>query len=81
MNKEKAQKVLEAVLLKDYDQLRELNIIAFGNSGRQQMQTACIPALDDVKGICNPRLSHNYCVVDDIGCPKCLKALIVLATA
>ncbi len=80
MKKQQAQKVLEAILIKDYDQLKALKVRVYGNSGRYHSQTACITSLDSCKEQCNPRLAHNYCDVEDIGCPKCLKALVVLAT-
>tara|TARA_R110000764_G_scaffold8704_2_gene28764 strand:+ start:61 stop:327 length:267 start_codon:yes stop_codon:yes gene_type:complete len=80
MKKQQAKKVLEAILLKDYDQLRALKVRVYGNSGRYHSQTACITNLDDSKGQCNPRLAFNGCEVEDIGCPECLKALVALAT-
>ena len=80
MKKQQAKKVLEAVLLQDYDQLRALKVRVYGNSGRYHSKTACITSLDSCKEQCNPRLAHNYCTVEDIGCPDCLKALVALAT-
>ena len=81
MKKQQAQKVLEAILIKDYDQLKALKVRVYGNSGRYHSQTACITSLDENKDQCNPRLAFNYCTVEDIGCPDCLKALVTLATA
>jgi|TARA_R110000737_G_scaffold80155_1_gene112292 hypothetical protein len=80
MKKQQAKKVLEAVLLQDYDQLRALGVRVYGNQGRACSGTACITNLDDSKGQCNPRLAFNSCDVQDIGCPECLKALVALAT-
>ena len=80
MKKQQAKKVLEAVLLQDYDQLRALGVRAYGNQGRAWSGTACITNLDDSKGQCNPRLAFNSCDVQDIGCPDCLKALVAVAT-
>jgi hypothetical protein len=81
MTKTKAKKVLGALVLKDYDQLRELKVRVYGNSGRRFSQTACITSLDGCKDQCNPRLAFNACTVEDIGCPKCLTALVDLATS
>lgn len=79
MDKETAQQVLEAISTSDYDTLNLLNIRVYGNKGRMWSTTACISSLDDVKGHCNPRLAHNYCTVEDIGCPDCLDKLKELA--
>ena len=80
MEKQQAKKVLEAVLQQDYDQLRALKVRVYGNKGRCWSKTACITSLDSCKEQCNPRLAFNYCTVEEIGCPDCLKALVALAT-
>tara|TARA_R110000772_G_scaffold26173_1_gene67695 strand:- start:746 stop:988 length:243 start_codon:yes stop_codon:yes gene_type:complete len=80
MDKQQAIKVLEALLLKDYDQLRALKVRVYGNKGRHFSKTACISSLDSCKEECCPRLAFNSCTVDDIGCPSCLKTLVALAT-
>ena len=80
MKKQQAKKVMEAVLLKDYEQLGALNVRVYGNRGQGWSKEACIESLDDYKGPCTIRLARNYCTVEDIGCPDCLKALVALAT-
>jgi hypothetical protein len=79
MTKEKAKQVLSAMASKDYDTLRSLTLGVFGNKGRLWTNTACLMTLDSVKGECNPRLSHNYCDVEQIGCPKCMETLELIA--
>tara|TARA_R110002167_G_scaffold215749_1_gene420617 strand:- start:5961 stop:6206 length:246 start_codon:yes stop_codon:yes gene_type:complete len=81
MKKQEAKKVLEAVLLQDYEQLRALGVRAYGNQGRASTGTACITNLDDSKGQCNPRLAFNSSDVQDIGCPKCLETLRAIANS
>ena len=80
MKKQEAKKVLEAVLTKNYDQLRALKVRVYGNKGRYHTKTACITSLDSCKEQCNPRLASNYCTVEEIGCPVCFEALVTLAT-
>ena len=81
MKKQQAQQILEAISTSDYDTLNFLNIRAYGNQGRYHTRTACITNLDELKGKCNPRLAMNACIVEDIGCPVCLKALEDIASA
>lgn len=77
--KQQAIVVLNALEAKDFEFLESMGVRVFGNKGRMWSKTACITNLDGVKGQCNPRLSFNSCLVEDVGCPECLGKLKEMA--
>ena len=77
--KEQALKVLSLIEAGDHEGLSNAGVRVYGNKGRMLTKTACITNLDVLKGQCNPRLSFNYCTVEEIGCPECLATLKELA--
>jgi hypothetical protein len=81
MNQERAKQILEAHELKSgrIQALHDLDVQVYGNKGRMWTNTACITELDAVKAECNPRLAHNYCESQHVGCPKCLATLRAIA--
>ena len=74
-----ARAILGAIAIKDTDYLQHLGVKVFGNKGRMWSNTACITNLDSVKDQCNPRLSHNHCTVENVGCPDCIAKLKEIA--
>lgn len=79
MKQHTARVILLAIALNDTAKLMELGVKVFGNKGRMWSNTACITNLDNVKDQCNPRLSHNHCTVENVGCPDCIAKLEEIA--